>query len=349
VTGVPGIVIARRSNGFYIQDPQPDSSAPTSEGVFVFTDSLPAVAIGDDVRVDGQVQEFRPGCTPTCSPSSSDFDNLTITQIAAGAADAVRRPAAGVVVLIYHRVGGDSGLELDLPLHLFEAQAAALAASGRVVSLGDALACLARRHDGADDQADGAADARPVVITFDDGTADFTERALPILDRYRLPVTLYAATSFIDEGRPFPGEGRPVSWQGLADACSTGLVGVGSHTHGHLLLDRLPPADVASELDRSIELIGDHLGHPPLDFAYPKAVAGSAAVDTEVRRRFRSAALAGTRPNPFGTTDPHRLARSPIQRSDGMRWFQRKVDGGMAAEDGLRQALNRWRYAADTT
>jgi len=264
---------------------------------------------------------------------------------AAATADTVRRPGSGVVVLIYHRVGGGSGLELDLPVDLFEAQAASLAASGRVVPLADALARLARPN-ATDDPTPGAA---PVVLTFDDGTVDFVDRAVPILERHRLPVTLYAATWFIDEGRAFPGDGRPVSWQGLADARATGLVNVGSHTHGHRLLDRLPPGEVAGELDRSIELIAEHLGQPPLDFAYPKAVAGSGAADQAVRERFRSAALAGTHANPFGATDPYRLARSPIQRSDGLRWFERKLDGGMAVEDGLRRMVNRWRYAAATT
>jgi peptidoglycan/xylan/chitin deacetylase (PgdA/CDA1 family) len=273
-------------------------------------------------------------------PSASPLVRRLVKS-AAAAADTVRRPGSGVVVLIYHRVSGGSGLELDLPLDLFEAQAAALAASGRVVPLGDALARLA------DPVATGG--PAPVVLTFDDGTVDFVDRALPVLERHRLPVTLYAATSFIDEGRAFPGDGCPVSWQGLADARATGLVEVGSHTHGHRLLDRLPPSEVAGELDRSIALIAEHLGQPPLDFAYPKAVAGSAAADRAVRARFRSAALAGTRPNPIGATDPYRLARSPIQRSDGQRWFERKLDGGMAAEDALRRRLNRWRYAAATT
>jgi peptidoglycan/xylan/chitin deacetylase (PgdA/CDA1 family) len=264
---------------------------------------------------------------------------------ASAAVDTVRRPGPGVVVLIYHRVGGGSGLEFDLPVDVFEAQADALAATGRVVPLGDALTRLALPED----PADAASAGDPVVITFDDGTADFVDDALPILEDHHLPVTLYAATAFIDEGRPFPGDGRPLSWRGLADACASGLVEVGSHTHGHVLLDRLPAAEVAAELDRSIQLIGDHLGRPARDFAYPKAVPGSPAADREVRRRFRSAALAGTRPNPFGATDPHRLARSPIQRSDGMRWFDRKVGGGMAMEDGLRRVLNRWRYAGATT
>jgi peptidoglycan/xylan/chitin deacetylase (PgdA/CDA1 family) len=263
---------------------------------------------------------------------------------AAVAADAVHRPPRGLVVLIYHRVGGASGLELDLPVDLFAAQAEALAASGRVVSLGEALGWLARPDNGRNTSA-----RDPVVITFDDGTADFVDHALPIIDRQRLPVTLYAATAFIDEGRRFPGDGVPLSWRGLADACATGLVDVGSHTHGHRLLDRLPVDQVGDELARSIELIGEHLGRPPLDFAYPKAVAGSAAADAAVRRSFRSAALGGSRPNRAGATDPYRLARSPIQRSDGMRWFERKLEGGMAAEERLRRLVNCWRYAGDTT
>ena len=264
---------------------------------------------------------------------------------AAAAADTLRRPPRGVVVLIYHRVGGASNLELDLPVDAFAAQMEALAASGRVVTLGDALARL-RQPIG---EGDGSAGGDPVVITFDDGTADFVDHAVPILERHRLPATLYAATAFIDEALPFPGDGHPVSWRGLSDACATGLVDVGSHTDGHRLLDRMPPDQVDGELDRSIELIGEHLGTPPLDFAYPKAVAGSAAADRAVRHRFRSAALGGCRPNPFGATDPYRLARSPIQRSDGMRWFRRKLDGGMAAEDGLRRVVNRWRYVGAST
>jgi peptidoglycan/xylan/chitin deacetylase (PgdA/CDA1 family) len=265
---------------------------------------------------------------------------------AAVAADAVHRPPRGLVVLIYHRVGGASGFELDLPVDLFRAQADALAASGRVVSLGEAISWLGRPPGHGRDR---SAVGDPVVITFDDGTADFVDHALPILERHRLPVTLYAATAFIDEGRPFPGDGRPLSWRGLADACATGLVDVGSHTHGHRLLDRLPADRIDDELDRSIELIGEHLGGPPLDFAYPKAVAGSASAEQAVRRRFRSAALGGSRPNRVGDTDPYRLARSPIQRSDGMRWFGRKLEGGMAFEETLRGLANRWRYAGATT
>jgi peptidoglycan/xylan/chitin deacetylase (PgdA/CDA1 family) len=255
---------------------------------------------------------------------------------AAFAADRVRPTARGVVVLLYHRVGAGSGLSVDLPVSRFEEQVAALAATGRVSTLDAALAAL-------DAPVPPAAD--PIVVTFDDGTADFAEHALPVLERHRVPACVYVATDFVERQRPFPANGTPLSWSALADAVSTGLVTVGSHTHTHALLDRIDARAIDDELDRSLVLIGERLGVRARHFAYPKALAGSAAADAAVRARFASAALAGTRPNPYGSTDPYLLARSPIQVSDGMRWFTRKVAGGMALEDTVRRVANRARYA----
>jgi predicted extracellular nuclease len=69
-----GIVTAKRSNGFYMQDPNPDSNLATSEGLFVYTGSAPAVNVGDAVLVTGTVKEFRPGGT-------DGLNNLTTTEI----------------------------------------------------------------------------------------------------------------------------------------------------------------------------------------------------------------------------------------------------------------------------
>jgi peptidoglycan/xylan/chitin deacetylase (PgdA/CDA1 family) len=263
-----------------------------------------------------------------------------VVKASAAAVDRIRRPPRGVVALIYHRVGARSRLEIDLPVELFDDQVAMLADSGRATTIDDALSTLASSSAPARD---------PVVVTFDDGTADFVDAALPVLERHRVPAVLYLATDFVERGRPFPHDGAPLSWAALADALSTGLVTVGSHTHTHALLDRLPTEQVEFELDRSRELIAQHLGAPADHFAYPKAIGGSPAADAAVRRRFRSAALAGTRPNLYGRTDRYRLARSPIQVADGLRWFHRKMAGGMALEDRVRRVLNRRRYAGRVT
>jgi peptidoglycan/xylan/chitin deacetylase (PgdA/CDA1 family) len=264
----------------------------------------------------------------------------TIKTLAA-AGDRMRPPAAGVVVLIYHRVGGGSGTEVDLSPQAFDEQMAWLAATGRVVTLDAAIDLLVGTVGG-----DGRDD--PVVVTFDDGTADLAEHAMPVLERHGVPATVYLATRFVDEGIAFPDDGTPLSWSAVKDMAATGLVTFGSHTHGHLLLDRLAAAEAADELDRSRQLIEDHVGAPAHHFAYPKAVAASPEVEPLVRERFRSAALGGNRPNPPGRTDVHRLSRSAVQVSDGNEFFVRKARGGMAFEDSIRRAVNRVRYRGAT-
>ncbi len=258
----------------------------------------------------------------------------------AATVDRVRRPARGLVVLIYHRVGGGSGLAVDLDPGAFEAQIEWLAASGRVVTMTRALEMVA---------APAVPELDPIVVTFDDGTADFAEVAVPILARHHVPALMYLATDFVDTGRAFPDAGRPMSWAAAHDCRSSGYVEFGSHTHTHALLDRLEPAAIDAELDRSIELIADRLGCVAQDFAYPKALPPNAAADSAVRARFRSAVLAGTRSNRYGSTDLHRIARSPIQTHDGFAYFLRKAAGGMAFEDSARAILNRVRYSGATS
>ena len=262
---------------------------------------------------------------------------VAVVKATAATADRLRRPPRGVVFLIYHRVGGRTSITVDLPTGLFDEQMAWLASSRRVVSIDEALVTLERAEAPLHD---------PVVVTFDDGTADLVEDALPILCTHRVPAVFYLATDFIEHSRPFPNNGAPLSWAAVRDAVSTGLVTVGSHTDTHALLDRIDPAVAAAELDRSRALIEERAGVAALDFAYPKAVVGSPEVEVLVRQRFRSAALGGSRPNPYGSTDYHRLARSAVQRSDGMRYFEHKACGGMALEDRLRRSVNRLRYAS---
>jgi predicted extracellular nuclease len=80
---VEGVVIAERGSNTWIQDPQPDGDPNTSEALLVFGSVVSnAVVVGDHVQVRGTVTEFRPGCAPSCAPTSSAFWNLTITELA---------------------------------------------------------------------------------------------------------------------------------------------------------------------------------------------------------------------------------------------------------------------------
>ena len=84
VTNVPGIVTAKRSNGFWFQDPIPDSNDATSEALLVFTSSAPTVNVGDSVLVSGTVTEFRPGGTSSTNLTTTEITSPSITVLSNG-------------------------------------------------------------------------------------------------------------------------------------------------------------------------------------------------------------------------------------------------------------------------
>ncbi|MEV5761391.1 endonuclease/exonuclease/phosphatase family protein [Streptomyces tendae] len=88
VADVAGIVTGVRgygsSKGFWIQDPRPDADPATSEGVFVFTNKAPEVAVGDAVTVSGTVSEYVPGGTSSGNQSLTEITRPTVTVVSGG-------------------------------------------------------------------------------------------------------------------------------------------------------------------------------------------------------------------------------------------------------------------------
>ena len=85
VTGIPGIVTAKDSKGFWMQDPNPDTNPATSEGIYVFLNAAPSQLVGDSVTVNGTVNEFRPANTST-NLTTTEITTPAVTLLAHGAA-----------------------------------------------------------------------------------------------------------------------------------------------------------------------------------------------------------------------------------------------------------------------
>ncbi|MEO9236474.1 MAG: endonuclease/exonuclease/phosphatase family protein, partial [Jatrophihabitantaceae bacterium] len=83
VDKVAGIVTATRtagsSKGFWIQDPNADDNPATSEGLFVYTNAVPTVAVGDSVLVTGKVSDFYPLASGETLATTS---SLSVTELA---------------------------------------------------------------------------------------------------------------------------------------------------------------------------------------------------------------------------------------------------------------------------
>ena len=197
----------------------------------------------------------------------------------------VRERRAGVTFLIYHRATGTLRTEIDLPPALLARQMRFLAGRGLVVGLEEGLALLRGGRPLERDR---------IVLTFDDGYADFHGTVFPLLVALGIPATVYVTTGFVEgEHSPLsgrhPGSIRPLTWEMLRELHASGLVTVGAHSHAHRDYVGLAERAVAEDLDRSSELFERHLGFVPRHFAYPRA-RYDAAAEAVVRRRYDSAA-----------------------------------------------------------
>jgi peptidoglycan/xylan/chitin deacetylase (PgdA/CDA1 family) len=114
---------------------------------------------------------------------------------------------------------------------------------------------------------------RPVILTFDDGYADFYTHALPALQRHGIVATLYIPTAFVGATAGWlqrEGEAtRPLlTWSQLVEISASGIE-CGAHSHTHPALDLLPISVAHDEIIRSKELLEEHLNQPISSFAYP--------------------------------------------------------------------------------
>ena len=135
-----------------------------------------------------------------------------------------------------------------------------------------------------------------VVLTFDDGFADFYTEVVPSLLDHHFTADLYLATGFVGKTCGWlgtSGEGnRPMlTWPRVQEVASLGFE-IGSHTHSHPELDRCPASTTARELNDSRNELEDRLGGAVNTFAYPfgywsKRVRGAVA-EAGFRSGFRS-------------------------------------------------------------
>jgi peptidoglycan/xylan/chitin deacetylase (PgdA/CDA1 family) len=156
---------------------------------------------------------------------------------------------------------------------------------------------------------------RPVVLTFDDGFADFFTEALPILQQYNFTATLYVTTGFIGStSRWLQREGestRPMlTWDQLNEISASGIE-CGGHSHWHHQLDTLSLALARDEIVRSKRLLEDHLGQEVSTFAYPYGYHSN-TIKRLVREEGYTSACTVKNEASSEATDPFALARLTV-------------------------------------
>jgi len=267
-----------------------------------------------------------PGTTRTPGRSSAPSPAATgVAQATPTPHPSLRPPRPGEIpVLYYHRVEAPPPgfadwsqtsrldfLAYDVLPEAFAAQIGWLAAHGYTTILPRDLA--AHWDKGR------KLPARPVILTFDDGSPDWISTVLPLLRKHRMVAEFYVTTSRV---------GRQLTWDDLRTLMKAGN-GIGAHDINHTQLAGLPNGESYSaqrmwaEVKGARDIIGANLGVKPDSMAYVGGGFDATLVDL-VRKA--------------GYTTARSIVRGVIQTPD-LRYRLRVVRIG--AYDDVRSVLNR--------
>lgn len=115
--------------------------------------------------------------------------------------------------------------------------------------------------------------AKPVVITFDDGYADFADAALPVMRSFDLSSTLFVTSGYVDGRSEWLVREREtrrpmLRWDRLA-AIAGEDVEYGGHGFSHRQFDTMAVAEAMDDIVRGRRMIEDRTGRSVTSFAYP--------------------------------------------------------------------------------
>ncbi|MGQ0762657.1 MAG: polysaccharide deacetylase family protein [Acidobacteriota bacterium] len=206
-------------------------------------------------------------------------------------------------VLVYHSISSpaepmDGDIDIS-PAH-FAQQLQWLARTNRVVPLEQTMTQSRR----------GA-----IAITFDDGFRDNLTVALPLLEKFNLPMTLFVVAGFVDS------DGY-LSEEDLREIAAHPLITIGAHGLWHRHFNRLSLDDARFELIESKRLLEETIGKPVDLMAWPygECTAEVEQLAGECGYRAGWAVWQGTN----GTFSRWRV---PLGRNDHMLRFMAKSSG----------------------
>lgn len=214
---------------------------------------------------------------------------LLLTTSRAAIAGKSEEPSASATILLYHRFDSVPKDEMTVRPSEFEGQIKFLRDNGyNIVPLRDIVNFMMGR---------GTLPPRAVAITSDDGHRSVFTVMKPIVEHYRIPVTLFIYPSAISNAS------YAMTWDQLKQLQATGLFQIESHTYWHPNFNkdkrRLSPADykkfVDGQMTKSKQVLERRMGTHVDLLAWPFGIyndqliasarqAGYVAAFTIVRR-----------------------------------------------------------------
>ncbi|MBI3576667.1 polysaccharide deacetylase family protein [Candidatus Gottesmanbacteria bacterium] len=226
-----------------------------------------------------RTQSTRPKLVPTASfshvPNTAKTPQPTPKQPATASAQLMLPPvvvgerAYAVPILLYHYISVNANKDdktrttLSTPPVIFEQQLQLLQSHGfATITLDELAAAL-----------DGkiTLPAKSVMLTFDDGYADFYANAVPLLRKYGMRGIAFIPTGLI-------GGGNYMTWGQIEELAKTPNVIFAAHSIHHWALTNVSAKVLQQEVSESKRVLEGHVGYRVNWFAYPYGVFNDAVV-----------------------------------------------------------------------
>lgn len=172
------------------------------------------------------------------------------------AAEATEFDNKAAVILAYFSIGNDDNPNTSLRREQFAAQMEELAgADYKVKPLTDIIAAY---------KTGKTLPTRTVAITFDGADKSILEHALPLLEKYKFPFTVFVPTEKTYAGKP-----PYLSWSDLQTLKNTNLATFGLHPANYGRLAGQSEESVRREINNALSAMRKKLSVKPVLFSYP--------------------------------------------------------------------------------
>lgn len=204
--------------------------------------------------------------------------------------------------------------EIDISPERFEQQLRWISRWRRVVRLDETL---------------DSTEKGTIAITFDDGFQDNLTVALPLLEKFQLPMTLFVTAGFV-------GRAGYLSEEDLRDLSRHPLITIGAHGLWHRHFNRLSTDEARYELVESRRMI-ESITEKTIDLmAWPFGECNEGLEQLSEESGYRASWSVWK-----GTNSRHSRWRVPLGRNDNMARFIAKALGAYFPVKFLEKKLDR--------
>ncbi|MCM8757530.1 MAG: polysaccharide deacetylase family protein [Candidatus Omnitrophica bacterium] len=184
-----------------------------------------------------------------------------------------------IPVLMYHSVSYYEGKQdrLKVNINTFQRQMEFLRKNNyRIVRLKDIPSLIEEKNKS----------SKVIAISFDDGFKDNYTLAYPVLEKYKIPATIFLIVNDIDKV-------DRLSWQQIKKMFSSGLIDFGSHTLSHPDLIRIEDdSELKKEIVDSKRILEQNIGCSVEVFSYPAGFFNQRVKDLVKQAGYKFAVVA---------------------------------------------------------